>query len=128
MQQIPLCSSKVQAGFPSPAEDYIEKNLSLDEYLIKRPASTFFVRVNGHSMCNAHILDGDLLIVDRSINAKSGSIILAILSGNFTLKYYRKKEGKIFLEAANPEFPPIAITEEMDFQIWGTVVHVIHTL
>ncbi len=127
MPHSPSCR-KAQSGFPSPAEDYIEKNLSLDEYLITKPTSTFFIRVKGHSMSEAHILDGDLLIIDRSLNPKPGSVILATVSGNFTLRYYKKKEREVVLEAANPNFPLIHITEEMDFQIWGVVAHVIHSL
>lgn len=128
MPHSPSFRAKAQSGFPSPAEDYIEKNLSLDEYLVSRPASTFFIRVKGDSMSEAHILDGDLLIIDRSLIPKSGSVVLATLFGNFTLTYYKLKEGKIFLETANANFTSTQITEETDFQIWGVVSHVIHSL
>lgn len=127
MQHIPLSCSKVEAGFPSPAEDYIENHISLDEQLVPKPASTFFVRVSGHSMKDAPIRDGDLAIIDRSLTPKSGSVVLAVLDGNFTIKYFFQTKEGITLEAANPDFPPIPIKEETDFQIWGVVTHVIHS-
>lgn len=118
--------NSVQAGFPSPADDYVEKQLDLNELLIDHPAATFFVRVEGNSMIDAQIFSGDVLIIDRSLQAQSGSIVVAILNGEFTVKRIVKKQGKLFLVAENPAFPPLAITEETDFQIWGVVTYVIH--
>jgi DNA polymerase V len=116
----------VQAGFPSPADDYVEKKLDLNELLVEHPAATFFVRVEGNSMVDAQIYSGDVLIVDRSLQADSGSIVVAILNGEFTVKRVVKKKGKLFLVAENPAFAPIEISDEMDFQIWGVVSYVIH--
>ncbi|MCH9613761.1 MAG: Protein UmuD [Chlamydiia bacterium] len=116
----------VQAGFPSPADDYIEDSLDLNELLIKHPAATFFVRVEGESMIDAHIFPGDVLIVDRAITPTNKKIVVAILNGEFTLKRLQIEDGKITLLPENPSFPPIPITPEMDFEIWGVVSYVIH--
>jgi len=126
-QPIPLLLSLVHAGFPSPAEDYLDKKLDLNELLIKRPASTFFVRVAGDSMTGAGISSGDMLIVDRGLEAVDGRIVVAIVNGEFTVKRLRTKAGQISLCPENPNFPVIAITEGMDFEIWGVVAHVIHS-
>jgi DNA polymerase V len=116
----------VQAGFPSPADDHVEKKLDLNELLISHPASTFFVRVEGHSMKDAHIYDGDVLIVDRALQAESGSTVVAIINGEFTVKRVMKKKDRLFLVAENPAFLPLEVSPEMDFQIWGVVTYVIH--
>jgi len=121
-----LYSSQIPAGFPSPAEDFMEKRLDLNDYLIKNQASTFLVRVRGNSMVNAGIFDGDLLIIDRSIEARDGKVVLGVLNGEFTIKRICKKEKKLYLIPENEEFKPIEITEEMDFQIWGVVTYSIH--
>ena len=123
----PLYSSHVQAGFPSPADDYIEAQLDLNEYLIKHPAATFFVKAEGHSMIGASIQSGDLLVVDRSIAPSHGKIVIAAINGELTVKTLSQKDGKVQLLPANPEFSPIDITEESDLVIWGVVTHVIHT-
>ncbi|MDQ3110966.1 MAG: translesion error-prone DNA polymerase V autoproteolytic subunit [Bacteroidota bacterium] len=124
--ELPLFADAVAAGFPSPAEDYIEKKMDLNEYLVKRPSATFFVRVSGDSMTGAGILDGDLLIVDRSVSADDNKIVIGVVNGNFTVKRIRKKAGKIFLQPENPKFKEMEITTDMDFSIWGVVVYVIH--
>jgi DNA polymerase V len=116
----------VQAGFPSPADDFVDKKLDLNELLIAHPSATFFVRVEGHSMKDAQIYDGDVLIVDRSLQAESGSIAVAIINGEFTVKRVLKKKDRLFLVAENPAFSPLEISPEMDFQIWGIVTYVIH--
>ena len=116
----------VQAGFPYPADDHIEKKLDLNELLVAHPAATFFVRVEGHSMRDAQIFDGDVLIVDRSLQPESGSIAVAIINGEFTVKRLLKKKDRLYLMAENPAFPSIEISPEMDFQIWGIVTYVIH--
>ncbi|MBF0478934.1 MAG: translesion error-prone DNA polymerase V autoproteolytic subunit [Candidatus Omnitrophica bacterium] len=126
--KLPLYVSPVKAGFPSPAEDFIDKKLDLNEHLIKHPAATFFVKVSGDSMLNAGILSGDILIVDRSLEPTNGKIIVAILNGEFTVKYFKKLSGKVVLSAANPKYPDIQITADMDFQIWGVVTNAIHKL
>lgn len=126
--KISFFQSPVSAGFPSPAEDTIEKTLDLNELLIEHPAATFFVRVQGSSMKDAHILDGDVLIVDRAKKAISGSIVVAILNGEFTVKRIEKKGETVWLVPENRKFPPTEINSEMEFQVWGVVTYVIHKI
>jgi DNA polymerase V len=123
---LPLFNS-VQAGFPSTAEDYTEDRLDLNRLLIKHPAATFFVRVEGDSMKNAHIISGDILIVDRAIEPASGKIVVAVLNGEFTVKRLKIDNDQIILLPENPKFPPILITKETDFQVWGVVTYVLHS-
>jgi len=127
-QKLPLYLSKIYAGFPSPADDYLDKRLDLNEFLVKHPAATFFVRVEGDSMIDAGIYSGDMLIVDRSIEAKNNKIIVAVVNGEFTVKRFRKTKGKVYLISENSAFRPIEVNEDIDFEIWGVVVHVIHSL
>lgn len=124
--QCPLYGSRVQAGFPSPADDYIEAHLDLNEHLIKHPAATFFVKAEGHSMIGAHIQSGDLLIVDRSISPTHGKIVIAAIDGELTVKRLYHQSGQIQLHPENPDFPVIEISEHSDLVIWGVVTHVIH--
>lgn len=126
--KLPFFISRIAAGFPSPADDHVEKHLDLNEYLIQKPAATFYVKVVGDSMKDAGIFNGDLLVVDRSKTAKHGSVVLAIVNGEFTVKRLVKKAGKIFLKAENENFAPLEILEEMDFEIWGVAIHVVHSL
>jgi len=126
--EIPLFTAKISAGFPSPADDYIDKNLDLNEFLIKHPAATFFVRVSGNSMIETGIHPGDILIVDRSLEPSDNRVVIAALNGELTLKRIRRIKGKLYLVPENPDFTPIEITEEMQFQVWGVVRHVIHQL
>lgn len=127
-KKLPLYLSEVKAGFPSPADDYIDKKLDLNEFLVKHPSSTFFVKVKGESMVNAGIFSGDILIVDRSLEPRNNKIVVCILDGEFTVKRIRKTKGKFYLLPENPNYQPIEITGDIDFEIWGTVVHVIHSL
>lgn len=123
---MPLYGSSVRAGFPSPADDYIESMLDLNEYVIKHPAATFFVRASGDSMIHAGIHSGDILVVDRSLEITHGKIVIAALNGELTVKRLSQQGGKIQLLAENPEFPPIDISDEYEMVIWGVVTHVIH--
>lgn len=123
---IPLYQSPVAAGFPSPAEDYIEKKLDLNDLLVKCPAATFFVRVQGDSMKDAAISSGDILVVDRSLTAKNGSIVIAIFNGEFTVKRLKLEKNKVFLIPENQEFKPIEIKKSDEFEIWGVVSYAIH--
>lgn len=125
---IPLYDYSVSAGFPSPADDHLEKNLDLNEYLIKNPASTFFVRVEGESMIGSGINSNDILIVDRSLKVSNGKIIIAVLYGELTVKRLRFSQNEIWLDAENEKFDSIQITEEMNFHIWGIATNVIHKL
>ena len=118
----------VAAGFPSPADDYLDHPLDFNELLIAHPAATFAVRVMGESMTGAGIFPGDIAVVDRSLTARDGSVVLAILAGDFTLKFFRKRGGRVWLEAANPLFDPIVITEDSGFEVWGVVRHTIRVL
>jgi len=126
--KLPLYSSKVSAGFPSPADDFVEKALDLNDLVIKHPQATFFVRVSGNSMINANIRDGDILIVDRAIEPKEGHIVIANVDGEFVLKRIRKKNGKLYLFPENSDYNPIEIKEGMECEIWGVVTYVIHKI
>jgi DNA polymerase V len=127
-QELPLFVARISAGFPSPADDFIDKKLDLNEFLIKHPAASFFVRVEGDSMINAGIHSGDILIVDRAIEPSDNKIVIAILHGELTVKRIRKMDNKLYLIAENPDFKPIEVNEDMDFEVWGIVTHVIHPL
>lgn len=122
---ITFSESLLPAGFPSPANDFSETKLDLNDYLITHPAATFFIRVEGDSMEGAHITSGDILIVNRALSAKNGDIIVALIDGEFTVK--RLELGKpIRLLPENPRYKPLVIAEANDFQIWGVVTYVIH--
>ncbi len=125
-QELPLFLAKISAGFPSPADDYIDTKLDLNEYLIKHPAATFFVRVEGESMINAGIHSGDILIVDRAAEPADDKIVIAALDGELTVKRIKKKKDKLFLVAENPGFIEVEITPERSFEVWGVVTYVIH--
>ena len=124
----PLIGTDVPAGFPSPAQDYIEENLDLNEFLIKHPTATYFVKVEGYSMINAGIHPGDILIVDRSLEPVHKKIVIAIVDGELTVKRLREIKGKWFLEPENSEFESIEITGDMSFKIWGVVTYAIHKM
>ncbi|HEY9827606.1 MAG TPA: translesion error-prone DNA polymerase V autoproteolytic subunit [Stenomitos sp.] len=123
-----LYQQPVSAGFPSPAEDYIEGKLDLNLHLIKNPAATFYVRVSGDSMIGAGIHNGDLLVVDRSLDAVSGRIVIAVLNGELTVKRLLQDGDRLFLNAENKHYPPIEVCEPQSFCIWGVATSVIHLL
>ncbi len=116
------------AGFPSPADDYAEVGIDLNEQLIRHPSSTFFLRVSGDSMTGAGIHDGDLLVVDRSLDPRPGRVVVAVLDGAFTLKRLMRDRRGLHLEAAHPDYPVLELHHCMDVQIWGVAIHVIHPL
>jgi DNA polymerase V len=118
--------SPVTAGFPSPASDYIDKSVDLNEILIKNKVATFLVRALGDSMINAGIFSGDILIVDKSITPSSKNIVVAILNGEFTVKRFIQENNKIILRPENPKYKDLEINSEDDFKIWGVVSFVIH--
>lgn len=124
----PLFMVPVAAGFPSPAEDYMEGTLDLNRHLIKHPAATFFVRVTGDSMIDAGIHPGDILIVDRSLEPADKKVVIAVIRGELTVKRIRMQKGKISLVPENENYRPLQIDSEMDFEIWGVVTSVIHPL
>ena len=123
---LPLYSSKVQAGFPSPADDYIERYLDLNAEYIKHPSATFLVTATGDSMIDAGIYSGDVLVVDKSLDAVDGKIVIAAINGELTVKRLSRKNGRVQLMPANPKYQPIDITEEQDVVIWGVVTLVLH--
>ncbi len=127
-RECPLYASSVKAGFPSPAEDYAEQYLDLNAHLIQHPAATFFLKVSGDSMVNAGIFNGDLLIVDRSIEPTSGKIVIAAVNGELTVKRLQKTTNGIFLVAENSAYPPISLKSSDQVQIWGVVVYTIHAI
>ena len=127
-KKLPIFLSPVRAGFPSPADDFLDRKLDLNEYLIKHPSSTFFVKVKGESMINAGIHSGDILIVDRSLEAKDKKIVVAILNGEFTVKRIRKLKDKLYLVSENDDYPSIEVKDGADFEVWGVVAHVIHSV
>ena len=120
-------TSKIKAGFPSPADSYLQKKLDLNELLIDDAESTYFVEVSGESMKDAGILDGDILIVNKSKSPKNDDIIIAVVDGDLTVKrYVKKSNGKTFLMAENPDYPPIELGGEMETSCWGVVTASIH--
>jgi DNA polymerase V len=125
---LPLFTGKVAAGFPSPADDYIEKTLDLNDLLVKKPAATFFVRAEGESMLGAGIHPNDILVVDRSIDPVPGKVVICALNGELTVKRLKSCAGQLLLAAENPDYPDISLGEEMDMVIWGVVTNVIHAL
>lgn len=124
----PLFAERVAAGFPSPADDYLEGQLDLNEYLIQHPAATFFVRVTGDSMIGAGIHSGDILIVDRALEAIDRKVVIAVVNGELTVKRLRKQKGKLVLMPENDRCQSIVIEDGMDLEIWGVVTNVIHAL
>ena len=126
--ELPFSTARVPAGFPSPAEDYLEASLDIAGYLVKRPRATFFMRVVGDSMIGDGIHDGDLLVIDRAETVKDGRIVVARLDGEFTVKRFRFIDGRPWLYSANERYEPIEITEDTDFEIWGCVTFAITSL
>ena len=124
--KIPLLSDSISAGFPSPADDYTEENIDLNEYLISNPFSTFFLRVKGDSMINSGIKDKDLIIVDKSLTAKPGDIIIAMVDGEFTIKRLSIKNNELYLKAENHNYPDFSFRNHIDVQIYGVVIYAIH--
>ncbi|MEI8186083.1 MAG: translesion error-prone DNA polymerase V autoproteolytic subunit [Chlorobiaceae bacterium] len=124
--ELPLAAGAISAGFPSPAEEYIELAIDLNKELIKHPAATFYARVKGSSMIDAGIADGDLLIIDKALEPKDGDIAVCFIDGEFTLKRLALKEDGLYLMPANAEFKPIRITEENDFLVWGMLAYIVH--
>ena len=125
---LPLFGSKIRAGFPSPADDHLEATIDLNQHYVRHPAATFFVRVQGTSMIGAGIHSGDMLVVDRSLEAKSGSIVIAVVNGEMTLKRLLLSGDEVWLMPENPDFQPLQILDGMELQLWGVVAHVIHSL
>ncbi len=125
---LPLFLVPVAAGFPSPAEDYIEGKLDLNKHLVEHPAATFFVRAAGDSMIGAGIHPGDILVVDRSMEPADRKIIIAAVDGELTVKRIRLIEDRVLLVPENRNYCPLSVEKDMDFEVWGVVTNVIHAL
>ena len=123
---LPLFSCSVAAGFPSPADDHLEGSLDLNDHLIKHPSATFFVRVSGDSMIKAGIHHDDILVVDRSLEARNGKVIIAAIEGQLTVKRLHRGKGKTMLMPENDAYAPITVHDDNDMVIWGVVTNVIH--
>lgn len=119
---LPLGVTPVSAGFPSPAEDYADKRLDINDYLVRNPVSTFFFTVRGDSMQGAEIFDGDILVVDRSIEAVHGHIVVAFVNGERLVKRLYRRGARVALLAENPAYPPLELAEGGEMQIWGVVI------
>lgn len=124
--ELPLYLATVSAGFPSPAEDYIDKKLDLNEHLVRHPAATFFVRVDGDSMRDANVASGDILVVDRAVTARDGQIVIAALDGELTVKRLRHQNGRLYLVPDNPDYTAVEVSAEASFEVWGVVTYIIH--
>ena len=124
----PMFVAAVSAGFPSPAEDYLDGCLDLNKHLISQPAATYFVRVAGESMIKAGIFPGDLLIVDRSAEPQDKNVVIASLNGELTVKRIRMQNGGVTLVPENEDYHPRRIDAEMEFEVWGVVTNVVHAL
>lgn len=125
---VPLVATRICAGFPSPADDWLDDPINLGALLRPRPAATFVWRVEGDSMVDAGIWSGDLVMVDRSLEPQDGNVVVAVVEGAHSLKRLRLAAGDARLECANPDFPPFLLGEDSDVQVWGVVTWVLHSL
>ena len=125
---LPLYLAPVEAGFPSPSDDSVDRRLDLHEHLVRNEAATFFLRAHGESMLGVGIHDGDLLIVDRSLDAAHNRIVIAALDGELTVKRLVRRHDRVLLVPENPEYPEFDITEREYVHIWGVVTYVVHKL
>lgn len=123
--ELPVVDAGISAGFPSPALDFVDISIDLNKHLIKHPSATFYGRVKGHSLKNAGIDDGDLLIIDRSLEPQNGKIAVCYIDGEFTAKRIKIKKNEIWLMPENENYSPIKVEKENDFLVWGIVTHVI---
>lgn len=126
--EIPLVFSKVSAGFPSPADDFLDLNIDLNKHLVKNQYTTFFVKVSGNSMQDVGISDGDILIVDKSLDPANNKIAVCFIDGEFTVKRIKVEKNCVWLVAENPDYKPIKVTDENELIIWGIVINVIKYL
>jgi DNA polymerase V len=127
-QPLPLFLCRLSAGFPSPAEDHVDANLSLDDLCVQHPAATFFLRVRGDSMRDLGIFDGDIVVVDRSLTPRVGMVVVALVNGAFTCKQLGSQDGRPVLHAANPAYPDIHLGEDEELEVFGVVTNCIHRL
>jgi DNA polymerase V len=121
--ELPFMDVGISAGFPSPADDFLQLTIDLNAYLVKHRDTTFFAKVKGHSMKNAGIYDGDLLVIDKSLEPQDGKIAICQIDGEFTVKRIKKEKDVVWLVAENEDYQPIKVTAENELMIWGIVVH-----
>ncbi|WP_347160460.1 LexA family protein [Pontibacter chitinilyticus] len=124
--ELPLVASYVSAGFPSPADDYLEDKIDLSRFLVQNPSSTYFMRVKGNSMQDANIHEGDVLVIDKALAPADGLPVICFLDGAFTVKTFKNAGHRAYLVPANPALKPIEITEEMDMRVWGVIAWILH--
>lgn len=117
---------EIHAGFPSPAQDYLEGVIDLNKELVRHPEATFYGRVVGDSMVDAGVFEGDVLVIDRSLDATDGAMCVCFIDGEFCIKFISRREGRLFLLAGNPKYAPIPVDEGSNFTVWGVVNYVIH--
>lgn len=125
---LPFADMGIQAGFPSPAQDYVDKSLDFNRELIEHPSATFYAKVVGSSMIGAGIAEGDIVVIDRAVDPEQDDIVVVFIDGEFTIKYIdlsEARQGRIWLRPANPDFSPIKVDVTADFRVWGVVVKVI---
>jgi DNA polymerase V len=122
---IPVVDGGIKAGFPSPAQDFLDLSIDLNKELVKNPTSTFYGRVSGDSMQDVGISDGDLLVIDKSLEPRDGKIAVCYIDGEFTVKSIKVERNGVLLMPANDKYSPIRVTEDNDFIVWGIVIHVI---
>ncbi len=127
-KKISFIDTGIKAGFPSPAADFEEERISLDQFLIKNPEATFFAKASGDSMINAGINDGDLLVIDRSLEAQNNTIAVCYIDGEFTVKRIKIEKEKIYLQPENKDYKPIEVTKENELIIWGVITYVVKQL
>src|SRR5690606_18643891 len=126
--ELPFVSNGISAGFPSPADDFLDINIDLNKHLIKNPSTTFYGRVRGNYMIDAGIHDGDLLVIDKSLEPKNNKIAVCFIDGEFTVKHIKIEKDIVWLIAENKDYKPIKVTKDNDFIIWGIVINVIKYL
>lgn len=122
---LPYADNGIQAGFPSPAQDYISESIDLNRELIRHPASTFYGRVEGDSMCGEGIESGDIIVIDRSIEPDDGDLAVCCIDGDFTLKRIHLEHGRVWLIPSNEAYDPILVTPDRNFEVWGVVTYTI---
>ena len=125
---LPFAEQGIKAGFPSPAQDYVEQSIDLNKVLIKHPASTFFAKVDGDSMQESFIMNGDIAVIDKSLEVREGCKVVAFIDGEYVMKTIKIGKGEIYLIPENPDYPTITVTPDQQFLIWGVVTYVIHKL
>lgn len=126
--KLPLYGTCASAGFPQPGDESVETRLNLNNLVIDHPAATFFAHVSGDSMRKAGIFHGDIVVVDRSLEAADGKVVLAVVNGEMLIKRMLIQGGRLFLMAENPDYAPLEVTAENDFHVWGVVTNVVHKL